>query len=78
MCIIDHYPLGNQKTEISGGLKISDKLGRDSRCLNPDFLILPLAALPLCYCTVRRAKYAVIWLLKPQILIFCHESFFIK
>ena len=25
----------------------------------------------------RRAKLAVIWLLKPQILIFCHESFFI-
>ena len=32
MCIIDHYPLGNQRTEISGGLNISEKLGRDSRC----------------------------------------------
>ena len=53
MCIIDHYPLGNQRTEIeiSGGLNISEKLGRDSRCLNPDFLILHLAALPLCYFT---------------------------
>ena len=30
MCIIDHYPLGNQRTEISGGLNISEKLGRDS------------------------------------------------
>ena len=29
MCIIDHYPLGNQRTEISGGLNISEKLGRD-------------------------------------------------
>ena len=27
MCIIDHYPLGNQRTEISGGLNISEKLG---------------------------------------------------
>ena len=35
MCIIDHYPLGNQGTEISGGLNISEELGRDSRCLNP-------------------------------------------
>ena len=51
VCIIDHYPLGNQRTEISGELNISEKLGRDSRCLNPDFLILHLAALPLCYCT---------------------------
>ena len=56
MCIIDHYPLyllGYQRTEISGGLNISEKLGRDSdsRCLNPDFLILYLAALPLCYFT---------------------------
>ena len=51
MCIIDHYTLGNQRTEISGGLNISEKLGGDSRCLNPDFLILHLAALPLCYCT---------------------------
>ena len=51
MCIIDHYPLGNQRTEISGELNISEKLGRDSRCLNPDFLILHLAALPLYYCT---------------------------
>ena len=33
MCIIDHYPLGNQRTEISGELNISEKLGRDSRCL---------------------------------------------
>ena len=23
MCIIDHYPLGNQRTEISGGLNSS-------------------------------------------------------
>ena len=29
-------------------LNISEKLGRD---LNPEFLILHLAALPLCYCT---------------------------
>ena len=27
MYIIDHYPLGNQRTEISGGLNISEKLG---------------------------------------------------
>ena len=40
--MIDHYPLGNQRTEISRGLNISDKLGRDSRCLNPDFLIIYL------------------------------------
>ena len=26
MCIIDNYPLGNQRTEISGGLNISEKL----------------------------------------------------
>ena len=26
VCIIDHYPLGNQRTEISGGLNISEKL----------------------------------------------------
>ena len=25
MCIINHYPLGNQRTEISGGLNISEK-----------------------------------------------------
>ena len=24
MCIIDHYQLGNQRTEISGGLNISE------------------------------------------------------
>ena len=30
MCIIDHYPLGNQRTEISGELNISEKLGRDN------------------------------------------------
>ena len=30
MCIIDHYPLGNQRTETSGGLNISEKLGWDS------------------------------------------------
>ena len=29
----DHYPLGNQRTEISGVLNINEKLGRDSRCL---------------------------------------------
>ena len=52
VCIIDHhYPLGNQRTEISGGLNMSEKLGRDSWCLNQDFLILHLATLPLCYCT---------------------------
>ena len=28
VCIIDHYPLGNQRTEISGALNISEKLGR--------------------------------------------------
>ena len=27
VCIIDHYPLGNQRTEISGGLNINEKLG---------------------------------------------------
>ena len=33
VCIIDHYPLGNQRTlEVSGVLNISEKLGRDSRC----------------------------------------------
>ena len=26
---VDDYPLGNQRTEISGGLNISEKLGRD-------------------------------------------------
>ena len=26
MCIIDHYPLGNQRTTISGGLNISENL----------------------------------------------------
>ena len=26
MCIIDHYPLGNQRTEISGGLNILVKI----------------------------------------------------
>ena len=25
VCIIDHYPLGNLRTEISGGLKSSEK-----------------------------------------------------
>ena len=29
MCIINHYPLGNQRNEISGGLNISEKLVRD-------------------------------------------------
>ena len=32
MCIKDHYSLGNQRTEIWGGLNIkniSEKLGRD-------------------------------------------------
>ena len=49
MCIIDHYPLGNQRTEISGGLNISEKLGRDSRCLNSAFLIMGrMHKLPNC------------------------------
>ena len=26
VCIIDHYPLGNQRTEISRGLNISEIL----------------------------------------------------
>ena len=37
MCIIDHYPLGNQRTEISGGLNISEKLGSDINILYIDF-----------------------------------------
>ena len=53
MCIKDHYPLGNQRPEISGVLNISEKLGRDSWCLIPDLLILHLAilhlAIMLCY-----------------------------
>ena len=35
MCIIDHYPLGNQRTEISGGLNISEKL---ILCVNNEVL----------------------------------------
>ena len=28
MCIIEHYSLGNQRTEISRGLNINEKLGK--------------------------------------------------
>ena len=61
MCIIDHYPLGNQRTAISGGLNISEKLGRDmdSRCLNPDFLILHLATLPLSPYILIKPYYSI-------------------
>ena len=35
MCIIDHYPLGNQRTEISGGLDISEKTWEGQPVLEP-------------------------------------------
>ena len=44
----DHYPLGTQRTEISGGLNISEKLGRDSRCLNLDYSTLQYYEGMLC------------------------------
>ena len=46
VCIIDHYPLGNQRTEISGGLNISEHLGRGSG-------LSDIAALPFCYCSTN-------------------------
>ena len=36
VCIIDQHPLGNQRTEISGGLNISEKLEWNSRFVNLD------------------------------------------
>ena len=48
VCITDHYPLGNQRNEISRGLNISEKLGRDSRCLNPRLSDIASSHAPLC------------------------------
>ena len=48
MYIIDHYPLGNKRTEISGGLNISEKLccptNSNMKChnYNPSILTRPI------------------------------------
>ena len=64
VCIIDHYPLRNQRIEYREDSILVKNLGvyqYVSRCLNPDFLILHLAALPLCYFVVTVETRDACW-----------------